>query len=239
LNRPDAIARPRLGAVVFDMDGVLADTEPIQEEALAVFLALRGRSLSTNDYAEMIGLDYRAFWTELIRRYGLDESVEECVHGYEPILLPRLVGLPAAPGATELVRALAAASLPLAVASSSFRPVVEATLRGIGLRDAFSAIASGEDVRYGKPAPEIYLLAAERLGVEPGMCVAIEDSPSGVRAALAAGMACLGIITPYSTSEKLRANRSVRSLTEVSPSDLEAMIPARPDDPRPGAGTDR
>ena len=222
----NASSMGRLGAVVFDMDGVLADTEPIQEEALAAFLALRGVSLSFDDYADMIGLDYRAFWAELIRRYDLHESAEECARGYEPMLLPRLVDLPSAPGASELVSALAAVGVPLAVASSSFRPVVEATLRGIGLRDAFGAIVSGEEVREGKPAPEIYLLAAARLGVEPGRCVAIEDSPSGVRSALAAGMACLGVITPYSTSERLRATRTVLSLAEVTPAELAAMVPA-------------
>ena len=213
----------RLAAVVFDMDGVLADTEPIHEEALAAFLALRGRSLLAHDYSEMNGLNYRAFWAELIRRCGLDESAEECVRGYQPILLPRLAGVPAAPGASELVRALADAGVPLAVASSSFRPVVDAILGSIGLSDDFKAVVSGDEVRDGKPAPEIYLLAAERLGVDPKRCVAIEDSPSGVLAAIAAGMACLGVVTPYSTSEQLRATRSVRSLAEVSPGDLEAM----------------
>jgi HAD superfamily hydrolase (TIGR01509 family) len=213
-----------LGAVIFDMDGVLADTEPIQEAALALFLEVRGKSLSPDYYAETIGLDYRAFWADLIARYGLSESVEDCVAGYEPILLDRLVELEAAPGATDLVRALEAAGVPIAVASSSFRPVVEATLGAIGLRAAFNAVVSGDEVGEGKPAPEIYLRAAGRLGVEPGRCVAIEDSANGVRAAIAAGMACLGIVTPYSTSDQLRATRTVRSLAEVTPRDLAEMV---------------
>jgi beta-phosphoglucomutase-like phosphatase (HAD superfamily) len=212
-----------LGAVIFDMDGVLADTEPIQEAALAAFLALRGKSLSPSYYAETIGLDYRAFWIDLTARYGLSESVDECVAGYEPMLLGRLVGLEAAPGATELVRALESAGVPMAVASSSFRPVVEATLGAIGLSGAFKAVVSGDEVTNGKPAPEIYLRAAGRLGVEPGKCVAIEDSANGVRAAIAAGMACLGVVTPYSTSEQLQATRTVRSLAEVAPRDLAQM----------------
>jgi HAD superfamily hydrolase (TIGR01509 family) len=213
----------RLGAVIFDMDGVLADTEPIQEEALGVFLALRGKSLSPAENAAMIGLNHRAFWATIIERLGLDESVEECVRGYEPILLSRLVGLPAAPGARELVLALVAADVPLAVASSSFRPVVEMTLGAIGLRDAFRAIVSGEEVRNGKPAPETYLMAAARLGVEPRRCVAVEDSASGVRAATAAGMTCLGITSSYSTKDQLQATRTVRSLTEITAGDLAAL----------------
>ncbi len=217
----------RLSAVIFDMDGVLADTEPIQEEALVAFLALRGKAFVRDGYAETIGLDYRQFWMEVIGRYGLIESTDDCARGYEPILLPRLAGLKAAPGAGELTRALAAAGVPLAVASSSLRPVVEATLGAIGLRDAFEAVVSGDEVRTGKPAPEIYLLAADRLGVEPARCVAIEDSPSGVRAAMAAGMACLGVVTPYATREQLRATRTVRSLAEVAARDLAELAAAR------------
>jgi beta-phosphoglucomutase-like phosphatase (HAD superfamily) len=101
--------------------------------------------------------------------------------------------------------------------------VVEATLGAIGLRDAFGVVVSGEQVRDGKPAPEIYLLAAERLGVDPSVCVAIEDSANGVRAARAAGMACLGIVTAYSSREQLRATRAVESLVEITPADLAAM----------------
>lgn len=218
----------QLAAVIFDMDGVLADTEPIQEEALGAFLALRGRSLSSAENAAMIGLDHRAFWATLIDRLGLDESIEECVRDYEPILLPRLAGLRAAPGARQLVLALVAADVPLAVASSSFRPAVEMTIGAIGLRDAFKIVVSGEEVRNGKPAPEIYLLAAERLGVEPGKCVAIEDSANGVRAAIAAGMTCLGITTSYSTRDQLQATRTVRSLTEIAPGDLAALAAEGP-----------
>lgn len=211
-------------AVVFDMDGVLADTEPIQEEALAAFLQPHGRSLSRGDYAAMMGLDRRAFWTTVIGQYGLELSVEDCVRDYEAILLPRLVGLSAAPGVVELVGALVAADVPLAVASSSLCPVVEMTLGAIGLREAFKVVVSGEEVSEGKPAPEIYLLAAQLLGVEATRCVAIEDSPNGVRAAIAAGMACLGIATSYSTPDQLRATRTVGSLTEVGLADLAALI---------------
>jgi HAD superfamily hydrolase (TIGR01509 family) len=213
----------RLAAIIFDMDGVLADTEPIQEEALGAFLALRGKSLSPTENAAMIGLDYRAFWAALIEQLGLDESIEECVRGYEPILLPRLIGLQAAPGAYELVSALRVANVPLAVASSSFRAVVEMTLGAIGLRDAFKVVVSGEDVRMGKPAPDIYLLAAQRLRVKPDRCVAVEDSPYGVRAATAAGMPCLGVATSCASRDQLHATRTVRSLAEVTPADLAAL----------------
>jgi len=120
-------------------------------------------------------------------------------------------------------RRASAANVPLAVAFSSFRPVVEMTLDAIGLRDAFKVVVSGEDVRTGKPAPDIYLLAADRLGVEPDRCVAVEDSPHGVRAATVAGMACLGVATSYASADQLRATRTVQSLAEVTPAALAAL----------------
>ncbi len=219
------VPEARLAAVIFDMDGVLADTEPIQEEALGAFLVLRGKSLDSSEYATLFGLDHRARWAKLSKLLGLDESIEECVSGHQPILLSRLVGLRAAPGVPELVSALRQANVPLAVASSSLRPVVEKTLREIGIRDAFKVVISGEDVRSGKPAPDIYLLAADRLRVEPSRCVAIEDSPAGVQAAAAAGMACLGIASNYSTDDQLGATRTVRSLAEVRLADLAGLAP--------------
>lgn len=205
------------------MDGVLADTEPIHEQAIGAFLAIRGKSLPPAEYAGVIGMDHHAFWTAMIERFGLHDSIDDCVQGYRTILLPRFAGLRAAPGALELVSALKTAHVPVAVASSSFRPVVETILDAIGLREAFLVVVSGEDVQRGKPEPDIYLLASERLGVAPDRCVAVEDSPHGVLAAITAGMGCLGIATRYASADQLRATRTVASLSEVTPADLAAL----------------
>lgn len=226
-----------LGAVIFDMDGVLVDSEPLQEAALAEFLELRGKSMSRADYAATIGLSHQAFWETLIDSLGLEETIERCIGDHEALLLPRLADLSPSPGAFELVTGLASRGIPLAVASSSFRPVVDATLRAIGLTDAFRAVVSGEEVGHGKPDPEIFLLAARRLGVAPGRCVAVEDSPHGVRAAIAAGMACLGVVTAYSAADQLQATRTVASLADVAPSDIADLVARAPLDGRPGLGS--
>jgi HAD superfamily hydrolase (TIGR01509 family) len=226
-----------LAAVIFDMDGVLVDSEPLQEEVLGEFLRLRRRSMTRDDYAATIGLSHQAFWATTIDLLGLDETIENCIRDHEALLLPRLSGLSATPGARELVTGLAARGVPLAVASSSFRPVVDATLRAIGLIDEFGAVVSGEEVRNGKPDPEIFLLAARRLAVAPVSCVAVEDSPHGVRAAIAAGMACLGVVTAYSTPDQLQATRIVASLAQVAPSDMADLVARAPAQGRPEPGS--
>ena len=226
-----------LGAVIFDMDGVLVDSEPLQEAALAEFLARRGSAMTHVDYAATIGLSHQAFWSSLIASLDLDMSVEDGIREHEALLLPRLAGVPPTPGARELVRGLVGLGIPLAVASSSFRPIVDATLRAIGLTDAFGAVVSGEEVRRGKPDPEIFLLAANRLGVTPGACVAVEDSPHGVRAAIDAGMACLGVVTAYSSADQLaQATRVVGSLAMVGPSDLADLLGRAPAHGRSASG---
>jgi HAD superfamily hydrolase (TIGR01509 family) len=212
------------GAVIFDMDGVLADTEPIHEIAIGDFLALHGKSLTGSEYTQFVGLGHRAVWTKLIAMFGLGMSVEECVTDYQPILVSRIVGVPPGPGVRDLVLALRAAGIPLGVASSSFRKVVEATLASIGLRDQFAAVVSGEEVGRGKPAPDIYLRAAGFLGVAPGRCVAIEDSRHGVQAARAAGMACLGLASRYTSPGQLGADRTVDSLADVGVEDIAALL---------------
>ena len=214
----------RLGAVIFDMDGVLADTEPVHEEALRDFLAMRGGALTTADHDALVGLNSNDVWAKLIHQFGLHETIEECQVGHQPILVSRLVGLHASPGVESLISQLRAGGIPMAVASSSSRPVVEATLASLALRGAFGAVVSGEDVTRGKPQPDIYLRAADLLGVAPGRCVAIEDSPHGVQAALRAGMACLGLATRYATAEQLGATRTIRSLAEVGMLDLAALL---------------
>ena len=218
-----------LAAVVFDMDGVLVDSEPLQEASLAEFLARRGHSLPRDEYAATIGLNHRRFWEVMVERFGLTEPMEACAAEVQRLLLPRLASIPPKPGARELVLGLDAAGVPEGLASSSFRPVVDAIVSAIGLETAFGAIVSGEEVRDGKPAPDIYLLAAERLRVEAAGCVAVEDSPHGIEAAIRAGMTCLGVATAYSTPAELAAALLVvQSLADVTPADLRRLIAAGP-----------
>jgi HAD superfamily hydrolase (TIGR01509 family) len=207
----------RFAAVVFDMDGVLIDSEPLHFDVIQELLADEGQSYSHAENEEFIGTTTDAFWSAMIPRKQLALPRAYYEAKYDAGVLRMLSRTwPAAPGAKELVRHLALLGVRLAVASSSKRNWVAATLRSIGLSDAFETIAAGDEVQHGKPDPEIYVLAAELLGVPPEECVAIEDSPNGVLSATAAGMAVLGVRTPYTAHLRLDgARRIVDSLAEL------------------------
>ena len=207
---------PRFEAVVFDMDGVLIDSEPIHFEVLNEVLAADG-GLSAAENDEFIGTTTAFLWTTLIERRGLRESREVYEARYDAAVLRKLAQTwPAADGALALVARLQELGVRLAVASSSKTAWVAATLRSIGLFDAFPILVCGDDVVHGKPDPEIYLLAAARLGVPPARCLAIEDAPKGVLSAHRAGLAVLGVRTPLTEHLALPgAQRIVNSLAEL------------------------
>lgn len=199
------------------MDGVLIDSEPLHFEVIRELLGRDGQSYTNAENEEFIGTTTDAFWSAMIPRKGLRQSRAHYEAAYdEGVLRVLSQSWPAAPGAIELVQHLAALGMRLAVASSSKRPWIAATLRSIGLDGAFETIAAGDEVARGKPDPEIYALAAQRLGVPPAQCVAIEDAPAGVISARDAGMAVLGVRTQYTAHLRLDgARRIVDSLAEL------------------------
>lgn len=210
---------PRQGgpdAVVFDMDGVLADTEPVQQAALGVFLSRRGRHLPSEEYGRLVGLANDRAWAWIADRVDLPHDTAAYRTECEAILLPLIAErLRPDPAAVELVHRLRDRGYPLGLASSSYRAVVDAVLAVIGLSAAFRATVSGDEVTTGKPDPEIYRLAAARLAVDPRKCAAIEDSPHGMQAARAAGMWVVGLTTRYTRGLLLPADLVVESLGEL------------------------
>jgi HAD superfamily hydrolase (TIGR01509 family) len=204
-------------AVVFDMDGVLIDSEPLHFEALGDVVGRDGVQLGRAENEEFIGTTVEATFSTLIARYGLTRSIAEYTRLYDDAVLEVLAQRrPPQPGVLALIGSARGHGMRLAVASSSRRLWIDATLRSIGLSDAFDVIVSGDDVSHGKPDPEIYLLAASRLGVLPERCLAIEDAPKGVRSARQAGMTVIGVRTPYTAHLSLDgALQIVDSLTEV------------------------
>lgn len=175
-------------AVVFDLDGVLADTEVIGYEAVRRLLA--PQPFAWEEYVKIIGttVEFTIDW--LRESHGRTESPEELRRMTSEALNVALDEAPLEPmdGAPELVAAIAQRGIPLAVASQSSPRWVDRTLTRIGLREHFQAIVTASDVARGKPAPDIYLAAAERLGADPARTIAVEDSIPGVAAGLAAGM---------------------------------------------------
>jgi HAD superfamily hydrolase (TIGR01509 family) len=199
------------------MDGVLVDSEPLHFEALRAVLAADGLRLDLAEYEGFIGATTEETLTTLIERHALRRSHAQLLAHYDEAIL-RVFETPREPlpGVRAVIARARSDGLRIAVASSSRRLWIDATLRSLGLAQHFDAIVAGDDVVHGKPDPAIYLLAAERLATPPEHCLAIEDSPKGVRSAYAAGMRVLGVRTPYTAHLALDgAERIVNSLTEI------------------------
>ena len=189
---------PHIQAVVFDMDGLLVDSEPLARRSWEKVVQPYGRALDEETYARMIGLRLEESSRLLQSRLGIPAEAEELARQKEEILA-RLgtEGIPPMPGLETLMNELAARQIPWAVATSNRRLFATQVLKQLGLWSACQSLTTGEDVQKGKPAPDIYLLAARRLGVRPGRCLALEDSVPGAQAAKAAGMVTIAVPGPH------------------------------------------
>ena len=180
---------PEIVAVVFDMDGVLVDTEHLWDEVREELTGEWGGRYSPEAQEAMMGMSSHEWSRYLHETVGLRESPETINAEVVRRMLARYeIELPVVPGAGEAVRRLADDGYRLAVASSSNRELIDAVLRRLELAALFEATVSSEEVGRGKPAPDVYLEAARRLDVPASRCAAVEDSASGIRAAREAGM---------------------------------------------------
>ena len=176
-------------AVVFDMDGVLVDTEHLWDEVREELTTEWGGRYTPEAQEAMMGMSSPEWSRYLHETVGLRAQPETINAEVVRRMLARYeVELPVVPGAVEAVRRLHGEGLRLAVASSSNRVLIDAVLRRLDVTDLFDVTVSSEEVERGKPAPDVYLETACRLKVEPARCAAVEDSASGIRAARAAGM---------------------------------------------------
>jgi len=202
-------------AVIFDMDGVLLDSEPLHYEAVRQALAEQGVDFPFDDYARYLGTTLTSTWDELCERYPITMTLEQFEARYNADVLKHYqAGAPLISGARELVEQLREAAVPIAVASSSHRMWVNAALEGAGLSHYFDQTTAGDEVSMGKPSPEIYLKAAEKLGVDPARCIAIEDAPAGVESANAAGMKVVLVRSELTQDLNLTSDWQVNDLTE-------------------------
>jgi beta-phosphoglucomutase-like phosphatase (HAD superfamily) len=180
-------------AVIFDMDGLLVDSEPVWAIAETAMMAARGRQSDPEIQNSLIGLRMREFLQGMCRAYSMPDDVDDLCADITGRMITLVPGVLPRPGAPELLAYLYARGIPCAIASSSPMPIIDATVQAQGWGSYFQAHVSGDDVAQGKPAPDIYLEAARRLGAAPAACLALEDSPTGARAAVAAGMICYAV----------------------------------------------
>lgn len=179
----------RYRAVVFDMDGVLTDSEPSFYAAVNDILARYGEHVSMDEYRPLIGAATAAMWSRVIALKHLPVTLDEIVEAYEAPLMKRLSQpRPPLPHAPKLVGRLRTANVPVGLCTASYRRWVDAILDGAGLTGLFDAISCADLVECTKPDPAPYLLAARLLGAPPEACIAVEDSANGIMSARAAGM---------------------------------------------------
>jgi HAD superfamily hydrolase (TIGR01509 family) len=184
----------RPAAVIFDMDGLLVDSEIVWEAAENVMLAARGHRYEAHQRSQLIGLRTEEFLGRLRQMFDLPESIETLnaeVMTYMLELIPQQVV--AKPGAPELLAYVRQQRLPCAIASASPVKVIEAIVASQDWNAVLPVRCSADEVARGKPWPDVYLEGARRLGVHPSDCLALEDSPNGARAAVAAGMVCFAV----------------------------------------------
>jgi HAD superfamily hydrolase (TIGR01509 family) len=176
-------------AVVFDMDGLLLDTEALYRTAIMGACAELGFPMNDELHLSLVGCPLDANRIQLERAFGPGFPFEAYVASYRGKFAALAVdGIPTRPGAPELLAYLTEAGVPMAVATSTGRPAALKHLTQAGFLDRFRAVVARDDVSCGKPDPEVFLTAAQRLGVDPSLCLALEDSHNGVRAASSAGM---------------------------------------------------
>jgi HAD superfamily hydrolase (TIGR01509 family) len=205
-------------AVVFDMDGVLLDSEPLHHRAVNQLLTEEGRGrLSKEEYVSYMGTTDDYTWRDLMRRFDLPGPFEDYRDRYDKSVLELYrTGSQPAPGVPSVLAATRSLGWGLAVASSSRREWVETCLTALGVREAFDVIVTGDLVRRSKPDPEIFELAARCLGIPPQACLAVEDSPKGVAAAVGAGMFTIAVSSEYAGREETRqAQLQIDSLEDL------------------------
>ena len=208
-----------LKAIIFDMDGVLVDSEPFILEAATQMLAEHGLTAQQEDFKPFVGAGEDRFVGGPAEKYGLTLDIPAAKARtyaiYDEITRGHLEPLS---GVRDFIAAARAMGLRLAVASSADRIKIGINLREIGIDPgSFDAIVSGEDVENKKPSPDIFLVAAERLGALPAECIVVEDAVTGVAAAKAAGMRCLALTTSFTPDQLAGADWIARDLSSVTP----------------------
>jgi beta-phosphoglucomutase len=217
-------------AAIFDMDGVLVDTYQAHFRSWQEMARADGLSFTELDFAPTFGRTNPEVIQCLWKNVLLDDARIEDMAERKEMVFRRIIEteFPAMPGAEQLLNALHNAGIRLAVGSSAPLDNVNAVLKKLHAGSLFQTIVSGTDVAHGKPDPEVFLLASQRLATPPSRCVVIEDSKAGVTAAKAAGMACVGLMsTGHTPQDTADADLTVASLNDLSPDLLRRLIDSK------------
>jgi len=206
-------------AIIFDMDGVLVDSEPFNIEIEKRQFELNHLSILEEEHHQYMGVATDVMWREIAKRQSLSLPVEtlieqnktESIHYFT-----ELKEIPVMPGLVDLLEKLTLKNFPIAVASSSFPEIIELILQRTGLRKHFQVVVSSQEAGKSKPEPDVFLLAAKQLGINPQDCMVIEDSANGIKAAKAAGMRCIAFEGPGANpANQKQADAAIKSFDQL------------------------
>ncbi len=204
-------------AVIFDMDGVLVDSEPLHVSIETAMIKELNIPLKKELYSKFAGTTSMSLWKTLIEEFHLDKNPKELSAESDRRFVDELLNteqIQLFEGAREVLINLNKKGIPIALASSSSRMVVDAVIDRFNIRQYFNAVITGSDIQNSKPHPEIFLLAAKKLKVAPSDCIVIEDSPNGVKAAQLAGINCIGFASEKNQHDISCATWTIKSFRE-------------------------
>jgi|Deesub1362B_J571_1020462.scaffolds.fasta_scaffold00003_645 beta-phosphoglucomutase family hydrolase len=208
-------------AVIFDMDGVISDTQRLHAIIESRILKKYGIDISPDEITrKYAGIPDEIFLKEVTSNVDIEIDINKTIREKWKVMIEYVeTVVEPMPGAIELIKALKARGIKTAVASSSITEFIHLVLDKLSIKELFEAIVSVEEVSRGKPDPEIFLLAAKRLGLKPHECLVIEDAASGIQAAKRAGMKCIAVINDKSMMD-INADMVVSSLKQISVDEL-------------------
>lgn len=222
--------------MIFDCDGVLVDTEPLHYRAFQEVLQPLGLGHDFDHYLKhYIGFDDKDAFLEAFRETGRpleDSTLGRLMRAKEEALQDIISkGVSSFPGVIRLVHELAESGVPLAVASGALHHEVDTFTGGLGIKEAFAIVVAADDVKKSKPDPETYLLALEELQnklklnrLDPGRCIAIEDTPTGIQSAKGAGLFVIAVANSFPSEQLSEADHVLQSLADLSVDDMNRII---------------
>jgi beta-phosphoglucomutase family hydrolase len=218
---------PEIAAVIWDMDGVLADTAPQHLRAWQETFAKRGIKFTEADFMRGFGVRNNVIIKSVLGEDITGAEIETIAREKEATFRG-IIGknVKPLPGALELLKALDERGIKMAIASSTVMENIRLIVGSLGIEKYFKAVITGHDVTEGKPHPQVFLKAAQRLGAEPGYSIVFEDAVAGVKAAKSAGMYCVAITTTHPREKLKEADLIVDTLEEVSVEDLQRLVPS-------------
>lgn len=181
-------------AIIFDMDGVLVDSEPFHIEIEKQQFLQSKLSVSNEEHSQYMGVASDVMWKEIAEHHSINVSVEDLIEQFKIKSIQyfsELEEIPIMPGLVDFLEKLSRNNFPMAVASSSYPEIIKIILEKTGLRKYFQVVVSSQEAGKSKPEPDVFLLAARKLGIPAKECMVVEDSANGIKAAQAAGMSCV------------------------------------------------